>query len=202
MDYIKEDKFLDLLDEGGIELCEDKRLLCYMDEEAVRGFDFANLDTPDLGNATVGEREEAPVERAMLENVFDLISALGLYPAYLMAIDDEWIDDDELAELVAANHLSKDEAAAYASIIELGHTLDVIKLIPADRETAIHLLLPQLTTLSTSCAVTDREGKALFLISLEDEVSFNTTDMGVYKKARAFMEKREANLPFEIIWGD
>ncbi|MBI5815350.1 MAG: hypothetical protein HZB29_07030 [Nitrospinae bacterium] len=202
MKFINETEFFNSIKSSGLGLDEDGRSLRFADEDSAIGFDFANLSIPDLSTGVfeAASRESATVERAMVAAAFGVLSALDLFPAMLYASDNEWLDED-LSGLVKGGVVTKEEAAALNVLSGGGRGMDVIILEKDEADTAVKIITPQITALGTTCYAIGAGGRAVFRFSQDDEVSFNTTDAGIYEKAKKHVMSA-GDFPFEIIWGE
>ena len=199
MKYFSEEDFLSSMDRFGVELCNDERSLCYKNSEETFGFDFTNLAEPDMENEEEGGHK---VERSMLETTLALFESLSLFPVTLFAVNDEWTDEETVAELTKSGYTGA-ELEIIKSIVEEGHSNDAIEITPDEKDFGVKLLLTEMTIIgSTTCAIIGRGGEALALVSRDDEVSFDTATSGVYETAKKYMKSRESSIPFEIIWGE
>lgn len=199
MRFLDEKTFLETLRRAGIVPCLEGRGLCYEDDESVLGFDFTNLSIPDTSVSPfeaqgAGERS---VEYAMIGTMLRILDELGLFPLRLYAVDEEWAGED-VASLAEKGLITAEEAAVLGRVMEEGRGMDVIVVEREEAADAVRLIAPQVTALGTVCAATDESGRALALFSQDDEVSFNTTDRGVYDKAVKMLSTLK-NLPFEVI---
>lgn len=200
MRYLDEASYLTDLAEQGIVPCDDGRSFCY-DTADYFGFDFTNLTSPPKAAEGILEPASAgrQVERAMLESLLTLMVELDQAPLRLVAVDDDWADD-ELPTLLGEGYLSADEGAVLTKVVADGKAMEVIELDAEEIAIGVALLLPQLTHRSTVCAVIGGDGATLALVSQDDEVSFNTDERAVYEKGREIMKRREIELPFEVVW--
>ena len=199
MNYINEEEFLATLVRFGIELCNDERSLCYKNSEETSGFDFTNLAEPEMESE--GE-ESNKVEQSMLETTLELFENLSLFPVTLFAVNDEWTDDQTVAELTKSGYTG-DELEIIKSIVKEGHANDAIEISSDEKDFGVKLLLTEMTIVgSTTCAIIGQRGEALALVSRDDEVSFDTAASGIYETAKKYIKERESGFLFETIWGE
>lgn len=200
MRFLNEKEFLEKMKPLGIAPCDEGRRLCYEDEEKTLGFDFTNLAVPESA-ASLFERQGAgdrSVEYAMVGAMFKIMEALGLFPLYLYASDEEWAGED-VDGLVKRRLLTAEEGELLSRIMDEGHGMDAIALDGAEVAEAVRLVASQLTTLGATCHAVDEKGRALVLFSQDEEVSFNTCDKYVYEKAKAMVKSLE-NTPFDVVF--
>lgn len=175
----------------------------YVDDDSVRGFDFSNLEP---GRAAPGALDyvnpgDRVVETAMVEALFQIIHSLGLFPLYLVAVDDEWAPE-EPEELKGMGHLSERETEALGRVSAMNGGMNVLKLTAEELETASAIIAPQMTLFSNRCVAMDGEGRFIALFSEDDEVSLNTTDEKLYHAARKLALEIRKTAPFDMIFAE
>lgn len=200
MRFIDEQRFLEEMDSSGLDLSEDRRYLRFRNDDAAMGFDFTNLAMPgstddvfDSANA-----REGGVEAIMIRTALEMMLSAGLFPIYLFASDNEWLDEDP-APLVRQGLLTENEAKTLSAIVANGHGMDVIVIEPEDLDSAVDIVTPQVCALGSTCFAVDVKGRAFTLFSQDDEVSFNTVDKDIFRIARGYV-KGLPNPSFEIVW--
>ncbi|MBI4666768.1 MAG: hypothetical protein HY751_10215 [Nitrospinae bacterium] len=201
MRFTSEDHFLSAIAPAGLAQDPEGRYLRFTDEDSVLGFDFTNLTMPDSPGAfDIAGGMDNSVERSMVETVVRLMEDLDLFPLYLFASDNEWLDED--ADALAKRGLIREsERDILKAIQTAGHNMDVLIVEKSEAGRAVDILTPQLTELGATCFAVSEDGSTYALISQDDEVSFNTTDEGIYRRARETVRSLES-LSFDIIWGE
>jgi len=202
MKLINENDFMAEMESAKIELLDDGQP-AYIGDEDVLGFDFSNLAPAGDGaglieHMTSGSRA---TERAMVEALFTIVKKLGLFPVFLMAVDDEWADEEQKA-LLERGDLNEAEVEAMEMIIENDGNMKALMLEKEEMEEAVAIVTPQMTLLSNRVAAMDAQGRFLAYFSEDDEVSFNTTDPAIYKAARKLALEMRAEAPFEMIFAE
>ena len=177
MRFIDERRFLEEMSSFGLDLSEDKRYLRFRNDDAAMGFDFTNLAMPgseddvfDSANA-----REGGVEVVMARTALEMMRSAGLFPIYLFASDNEWLDEDP-EPLLKQGLITESEAKTLSEIVADGHGMDVIVIEQDELETAVDIITPQLCALGSTCFAVDAQGRAYTLFSQDDEVSFNAAD--------------------------
>lgn len=200
MRFIDERRFLEEMGSFGLDLSEDRRYLRFRNDETAMGFDFTNLSMPgseddvfDSANA-----REGGVEVVMARTALEMMRSAGLFPIYLFASDNEWLDEDP-APLMRQGLITDGEAKILSDIVADGHGMDVIVIGQEELEVAVDIIAPQLCALGSTCFAVDAKGRAFTLFSQDDEVSFNTVDKNVFRMARGYIGGL-SKLPFDVIW--
>ncbi|MDH4184304.1 MAG: hypothetical protein OEV92_08790 [Nitrospinota bacterium] len=202
MKLINEKDFMAEMESAKIELLDDGQP-AYTGDEDVLGFDFSNLTPASDGaglieHMTSGSRA---TERAMVEALFNIVKKLGLFPVFLMAVDDEWADEEQKA-LLERGDLNETEVEAMEMILENDGNMKILMLEKDEMEEAVAIVTPQMTLLSNRVAAMDAQGRFLAYFSEDDEVSFNTTDPAIYQAARKLALEMRAEAPFEMIFAE
>lgn len=200
MRFIDEQRFLEEMRSFGLDLSEDRRYLRFRNVDATMGFDFTNLSMPGSDDDVFDSlnAREGGVEAIMVRSAVDMMESARLFPIYLFASDNEWLDEDP-APLLQQGLLTENEAKTLTAIVESGHAMDVIVLEPEELDIAVDIITPQLCALGSTCFAVDIKGRAYTLFSQDDEVSFNTLDKNIYRMARGYVSGL-SKLPFDIIW--
>jgi hypothetical protein len=200
MRFIDEQRFLEEMAFSGLELSEDKRYLRFRNDDAAMGFDFSNLSMPGSADDVFdsANAREGGVEAIMVRSAVDMMESVKLFPIYLFASDNEWLDEDP-APLLQQGLLTETEAKTLSAIVDGGHSMDVIVIEPDDLDIAVNIITPQLCALGSTCFAVDIKGRAYTLFSQDDEVSFNTIDKNIYRMARGYVSGL-SKPPFDVIW--
>ncbi|HJM82679.1 MAG TPA: hypothetical protein QF720_03675 [Nitrospinota bacterium] len=200
MRYLKESDLLEILPSLGIIVGKDGQKL-HMNSSRILGFDITNLQSiKEDAYYEMIEAGDRNVEYVMVSTVVKLLDTLSLFPVYLYAIDNEWLDE-EIAPLLANNMLTKEEADVLTDIQQEGKGMDVIIIEHTSIQQMVRILVPQMTVFSKRCYLLDSMGRVLISFSADDEISFDTNDQKVYDKARESLLKL-TNTPFNIIWAE
>jgi len=200
MRFIDEQRFLEEMSSFGLDLSEDKRYLRFRNADTSMGFDFSNLSMPGSADDVFdsANAREGGVEVVMARTALEMMRSAGLFPVYLFASDNEWLDEDP-TPLLRQGLITESEAKTLSDIVTDGHSMDVIVIEPADLETAVDIVTPQLCALGSTCFAVDMKGRAYTLLSQDDEVSFNTVDKDIFRMARGYIGGL-SKLPFDVIW--
>jgi hypothetical protein len=200
MRFIDERRFLEETTSFGLDLSEDKRYLRFRNDDTAMGFDFSNLSMPGSADDVFdsANAREGGVEVVMVRTALEMMRSAGLFPIYLFASDNEWLDEDP-TPLLQQGLIMENEAKTLSDIVTDGHSMDVIVIELADLETAVDIVTPQLCALGSTCFAVDMKGRAYTLFSQDDEVSFNTVDKDVFRMARGYVGGL-SKLPFDVIW--
>ena len=200
MRYLKESDLLEILPSLGIIVGKDGQKL-HMNSSRILGFDITNLQSiKEDAYYEMIEAGDRNVEYVMVSTVVKLLDTLSLFPVYLYAIDNEWLDE-EIAPLLANNMLTKEEADVLTDIQQEGKGMDVIIIEHTSIQQMVRILVPQMTVFSKRCYLLDSMGRVLISFSADDEISFDTNDQKVYDKERESLLKL-TNTPFNIIWAE
>ena len=200
MRFIDEQRFLEEMGSLGLDLSEDGRFLRFGDGDLAKGFDFTNLGMPGSEDDVFDSANvrEGGVEAIMTRTALEMMRSTGLFPVYLFASDNEWLDEDA-ATLLRQGLLTESEASTLSGIVADGHGMDVIVLEPEELDAAVDIITPQICALGSTCFAVDVKGRAFTLFSQDDEVSFNTVDKNIFRIARGYIGGL-SKPPFDIIW--
>lgn len=200
MRFIDERRFLEEMGSFGLELSEDKRYLRFRNDDTAIGFDFTNLSMPGSADDVFdsANAREGGIEVVMVRTALEMMRSAGLFPIYLFASDNEWLDEDP-DPLLKQGLITENEAKTLSDIVAEGHGMDVIVIEPEDMETAVDIVTPQLCALGSTCFAVDTKGRGYTLFSQDDEVSFNAVDKNIFRMARGYIGGL-SKLPFDVIW--